>query len=459
VSDRHGQYSLLLDSLDIALCVFDAHDRAVTWNQTFLRFFPEHDGHVHVGEPYEANLRRFYACRLSPDELCHIDRYIAEGLIRHREQTRPFVFKHRGRQLRVASLPPGPTGQRIRIWREDGEAYPGPAPSPDVNLTIDDLDYIPDGATILDSAGRIIAANMEFRRLYKLPIDEAIVGLTPDSILAQLWSEEPTGALSSSPFDDNLKRPGVPFEVALPGDRWCRVIAHQTPDGTRYLTHSEITELKRRHQELQRAEALAREREQQLLEEHYRLAAIAATDGLTGLANRRQFDATLAQELRRSAREILPISLMLIDVDHFKEVNDKCGHLAGDACLQRVAEVIRSVLLRPGDFAARYGGEEFAVILPATDAKSARLIAERLRQNMAKQNWSAIHPEIADIRLSIGICSMSNARQITAEDLINEADTMLYRAKSQGRDRVEQSSRLNQDSLDRDNLGPGLTQP
>jgi hypothetical protein len=114
----HGPYATmaeLLDSLNIGVCLFDETDRALLWNRTFLRLFPEHDGPIAVGEHYSVNLRRFYLARLGPDELPHIDRYIAEGLIRHRTQTQPFVFEHRGRWLRVGSLPIAPGG-RIRIW-------------------------------------------------------------------------------------------------------------------------------------------------------------------------------------------------------------------------------------------------------------------------------------------------------------------------------------------------------
>ena len=94
-----------LDDLGLAMCVFDDEDRALLWNRSFLRLFPEHDGHVHVGEPYRENLRRFYAGRLGPEHIAEIDRYVDEGLRRHRAQLKAYTFEHHGRRIEVASLP------------------------------------------------------------------------------------------------------------------------------------------------------------------------------------------------------------------------------------------------------------------------------------------------------------------------------------------------------------------
>ena len=94
-----------LDGLDVALCAFDDSDRTLAWNSTFFKFFPEHAGHVYVGEPYEANLRRFYTHRLDAQELPNIERYITAGVERHRAQTRPYSFEHGGLRVHVSSLP------------------------------------------------------------------------------------------------------------------------------------------------------------------------------------------------------------------------------------------------------------------------------------------------------------------------------------------------------------------
>ena len=105
-----------LDMLGIAACEYDARLDAVSWNSTFLQFFPEDDGEIYVGEPYADNLVRFYRCRLSPEEMPEVERYIAEGVARHDNQTQPFEFIHHGRRLRASSLR-APDGGRVRLWQ------------------------------------------------------------------------------------------------------------------------------------------------------------------------------------------------------------------------------------------------------------------------------------------------------------------------------------------------------
>lgn len=105
----------MLDGLHTAMCLFDAEDRALVWNRSFFLFFPEHDGHLHEGEPYRDNLRRFYQGRLGPDEIERIDRYIDAGIARHRMQNQPYAFEHHGRPLVVSSLPLPEVG-RLRLW-------------------------------------------------------------------------------------------------------------------------------------------------------------------------------------------------------------------------------------------------------------------------------------------------------------------------------------------------------
>ena len=120
--------------------------------------------------------------------------------------------------------------------------------------------------------------------------------------------------------------------------------------------------------------------EDQLEEANRRLEALAGQDGLTGLANRRTFDDSLAREHRRAARDRSQLAMIMIDVDRFKPYNDHYGHPAGDEALRRVSRAIESTLRRPGDVAARYGGEEFAVLLPGVDESGAAIIADRIRR-------------------------------------------------------------------------------
>jgi diguanylate cyclase (GGDEF)-like protein len=167
----------------------------------------------------------------------------------------------------------------------------------------------------------------------------------------------------------------------------------------------------------------ALERQNEMLSER------ASTDGLTGLRNRRHFDETLASTLAFASRQGHPLSLVMIDVDHFKQLNDAFGHLAGDEVLRVVADSLRCGA-RSHDVVARYGGEEFAVILPGTDDVAAQAVADRLRASIADLSW----PRRA-VTVSLGI-STTFLSATAAEQLIGEADQALYHSKTHGRDRV-----------------------
>ena len=176
---------------------------------------------------------------------------------------------------------------------------------------------------------------------------------------------------------------------------------------------------------------------QKLQEANRELAALARRDALTGVANRRQFDEVLEAEWRRARRARSPLALAFVDVDHFKAYNDACGHQAGDACLQTVAQTLATVAHRAGDLVARYGGEEFAVILPGLDDERAAALAEAMRR--AIEQRALPHPSApltGVVTASLGVCSLVPLRGNTASALVHETDLALYRAKAGGRNRV-----------------------
>jgi len=164
----------------------------------------------------------------------------------------------------------------------------------------------------------------------------------------------------------------------------------------------------------------------------------AIIDGLTGIPNRRNFSDRLPKEHNRSQREKSPLSLMMIDVDHFKAYNDLYGHQSGDDCLRKVAQVIKTTLKRPGDFCARYGGEEFVVLLPQTDHRGAGLVAEKIRENVYKLKIPH-EKSLPDgvVTISLGLATKSGEMPVSCEDLVSGADQALYQAKQKGRNRVE----------------------
>ena len=169
-----------------------------------------------------------------------------------------------------------------------------------------------------------------------------------------------------------------------------------------------------------------------------RLEALSLLDALTDIPNRRRYDESLASEWARAKRDRTPLSLIMIDIDHFKEYNDYYGHGAGDVCLQRVATELAEGVVRPGDVVARYGGEEFVVILPDTDKDSAGQIAERLRERIEKLNLAHAYSETKSvITISAGVATQTELGECLSSRMLHDsADKALYMAKAGGRNRV-----------------------
>ena len=270
------------------MCAFDDQDRALAWNRHFLKFFPEHDGHIHEGESYRENLYRFYSSRLDAQELVKIDEYVDAGIERHRTQAAPYEFEHRGRRIRVSSLPLGPQG-RVRIWRsddarsanrvsadplEDGERRVVGPLSPEALL-----DCVPDGLMLCSADGNIQWVNDSFGALYGIPDTRAIIGAPFEAIYVGSWQGEATegaGGLAEglTLLRENLRFTGAAFELPLPRDRWCRVVARAGSVGTTLFTHSDITARRRAEREIAKAReaekliALQEERERLLADMH-----------------------------------------------------------------------------------------------------------------------------------------------------------------------------------------------
>lgn len=169
-----------------------------------------------------------------------------------------------------------------------------------------------------------------------------------------------------------------------------------------------------------------------------RLAAQASADGLTGLANRRAFDAALIREWHRGARNQTPLSLIMLDIDYFKRWNDTLGHLAGDDILRTLADTVRQQVKRHADLVARYGGEEIAVLLPETPHDAACALAERIRQAVEALDRKNTAVPSGHLTVSLGVCTcIPNPDLPPDPSLIACADEALYRAKRGGRNRVE----------------------
>ncbi|MAL97326.1 MAG: hypothetical protein CL583_02650 [Alteromonadaceae bacterium] len=176
-----------------------------------------------------------------------------------------------------------------------------------------------------------------------------------------------------------------------------------------------------------------RERTGELEEANRLLEVLNATDGLTGIHNRRHFNDSISLECKRASRDG-PLSMLLLDIDHFKHFNDTYGHQAGDDCLTLVARTIAAAVQREADVVARYGGEEFAVIMPATHASGAMMLAESIRERI-KQLPIAVADGQVNVTVSIGVTTTGDGARCDPEAVVKQADTALYAAKEEGRDR------------------------
>lgn len=275
-----------------------------------------------------------------------------------------------------------------------------------------------DAVALIDSQYRYLIVNDEYQRRTGLPCDR-ILGLT----IAELLGESVFQTQIKEHFDRCLNgeigQYQVWFDLPVRGRCFCDICyaPYFDEDGRiRGVISSsrDITELKRLEEDLRQLTRL---------------------DPLTQLFNRRYFFTLAEQEYQRFCRYHRPMALCMIDIDHFKSVNDRHGHLVGDAVLCDVAQMLHDSL-RQVDILARYGGEEFVILLPETDLQTARASAERLRMAVAERRIQTPSGPIS-VTLSLGVVAIDDGPAMPLERLLDAADQMLYRAKQTGRNRVE----------------------
>ena len=281
----------------------------------------------------------------------------------------------------------------------------------------------------------IVAVDADLAIRYASPATSSLLGCQPVDLLgrtlAELLAPEDRAAFIARHFTNAARRGGGPdLFKALKHDgstRWVEARVAALPPGNGlgdYLVTLRNADQRKRAEDT-------------LGQVNAELATLASTDALTGLPNRRQFDATLHKEWFRALREATPLGLLMIDVDLFKPLNDRYGHQVGDAFLARVGQVIHHNVRRAGDMAARYGGEEFAVVLPGTSAAGALEIAELIRRAVAAADTRDLVEGGHPVSVSIGAAAVVPLAGGGSAMLVHSADAALYDAKRNGRNRVE----------------------
>jgi diguanylate cyclase (GGDEF)-like protein len=200
-----------------------------------------------------------------------------------------------------------------------------------------------------------------------------------------------------------------------------------------------LAELKAHEREL---EDKVRARTRELETSNTQLAALSATDGLTGIANRRRFDEVLASAWSRASRSHQSLALVMLDVDYFKKYNDHYGHLAGDDCLRHTAQVLAAQFRRAGDLVARYGGEEFVLLSEGPTAAEALQIAETVRQALQDLALPHARSPFGVLTASLGVALVVPGPDVAMDSLVQQADQALYQAKAQGRNQVVLASTI-----------------
>lgn len=288
------------------------------------------------------------------------------------------------------------------------------------------IQALPLGVAIYDQHDRLVLFNRPAAEMAPYRYGGELIGQSFESILRR--------ALERGAIPDALGREedwlrerlaargklNRPLLRPRPDGRWAHLYEISTPSGCLVMARLDVTEL------VQKSMALERSNQQ--------LEQLSATDGLTGLANRRQFDQHLYTEWQRSMRSNQPISLLLLDIDHFKRYNDRYGHLAGDACLRQVASILYDCAQRSGELVARYGGEEFALLLPGADGDVAMTVAQRCMDEIVQARMPHEDSPVAEyLTVSIGVATVVAVQELVPESLVRCADEALYRVKSSGR--------------------------
>jgi len=310
------------------------------------------------------------------------------------------------------------------------------------------VDSVIDGIITIDSNNMILSVNPSASIMFGYD-EKELLGkdmdvLIPDkykmqhrALLRELSDTEKAKIIGLSRDSKGIKKDGtlIPIEITISETQIDNRILYTGVVRDTTLRKKTEKELQQ-HREILEEQVAVRTNE--LAEANKKLKILARSDGLTGIANRRVFDEELAREIRRSARTKSVFSLIICDIDFFKNYNDSFGHPQGDLCLQQIANIINGTFQRAGELVARYGGEEFAIILPGVNEIKVADLAEQLRQKIWDLNIPHNSSDTADrVTISVGAATFIINKVRSNDQIIKIADDALYKAKNNGRNRVE----------------------
>jgi diguanylate cyclase (GGDEF)-like protein len=454
---RRWQHTL--DAMEAGIVLYDADDRLVLTNAEFRNLYRLEEGATTRGMPFEELLRTRVLHGLVPEAVGREESWIAERLASHRNDAgRTFLREmadSRWRRITEQRLPDGSRlGFSIDITELVENQRALDAARHDAErahqLLADAIEAMPAAVEIYDHGDRLVLFNQRMLQLYPHMQGRALLGETFEALarnaLAQgqvpeaigqeeLWL---AGRLQSR---GRLREPRL--QRAASG-AWYQIYETPMPRGGLVTVRLDATEMVRTRQDLEASRHAAVAAASALRQANEQLEELSATDALTGLANRRRFDARLAEEVQRSHRHGAALALLMIDIDHFKLYNDLLGHPQGDLALQAVAAALAQQARRPGELVARYGGEEFALLLPHASITAAATVAERCKSAMAALALPHERsPTAAYLTLSIGLALLAADEREDADSLVRRADAALYAAKAAGRARCMIDERLN----------------
>jgi len=303
------------------------------------------------------------------------------------------------------------------------------------NLLKEALSGISQGLLVIDDQLRIVYANERLTEIFGVPPQFIAPGELVEHFhryLAERGEYGPGDPETHVAFRQNVVRSGMNYALdrRQPNGRYLAVTGNILPSGGYVVTFTDITE---RIQEQDRLETLVEERTRELSLSNQELQRLATLDPMLGIANRKRLMEQGAIECRRAARDRTPLAALMIDVDHFKDINDRYGHAVGDEVLHEISRRILEAI-RATDLLSRFGGEEFSVLLPNTPLAGARIIAERIRELVSARPVET-HAGLARVSVSIGVSErLDDEADIAAA--LDRADGGLYKAKQEGRNRI-----------------------